>query len=236
MIESGSNGKYLLYAIGEIALVVIGILIALQVNNWNVRNQEHTFQQTILKEIRSSLILDREYVGSHIPHRMSYAKNALAFFNRILLDKVVDRDSSDFHFRRIENYYQVTLNRGPYDALKFSGVDKIKNDSLRNHLIYVYDYIYPRYEGFLLSTSKLDFDRQNELIKALRKKWSPEIENDRVHVRRPGIKKINFHTNQDFLELIDIIDKRVDWTEDNVDEFLVYIDDLISHMDAIIEW
>ena len=34
LIESGSFTKYLLYAIGEILLVVIGILIALQVNNW----------------------------------------------------------------------------------------------------------------------------------------------------------------------------------------------------------
>jgi hypothetical protein len=35
LLDSGSVHKYLLYAIGEIALVVIGILIALQVNNWN---------------------------------------------------------------------------------------------------------------------------------------------------------------------------------------------------------
>ena len=35
LIDSGSTRKYLLYAIGEIALVVIGILIALQINNWN---------------------------------------------------------------------------------------------------------------------------------------------------------------------------------------------------------
>ncbi len=34
-IESGSARKYILYAVGEIALVVIGILIALQINNWN---------------------------------------------------------------------------------------------------------------------------------------------------------------------------------------------------------
>jgi bacteriorhodopsin len=35
LIESSSTKKYVLYAIGEIALVVIGILIALQINNWN---------------------------------------------------------------------------------------------------------------------------------------------------------------------------------------------------------
>ena len=43
-LESGAASKYLLYAIGEIALVVIGILIALQINNWNEwrkdRNEE----------------------------------------------------------------------------------------------------------------------------------------------------------------------------------------------------
>jgi hypothetical protein len=35
LLESGSARKYIFYAIGEIALVVIGILIALQINNWN---------------------------------------------------------------------------------------------------------------------------------------------------------------------------------------------------------
>ena len=34
-LSDGATSKYLLYAIGEIALVVIGILIALQINNWN---------------------------------------------------------------------------------------------------------------------------------------------------------------------------------------------------------
>ena len=35
LLGEGATSKYLLYAIGEIALVVIGILIALQINNWN---------------------------------------------------------------------------------------------------------------------------------------------------------------------------------------------------------
>lgn len=40
LIGSGSTGKYVLYATGEIALVVIGILIALQINNWNSQKTE----------------------------------------------------------------------------------------------------------------------------------------------------------------------------------------------------
>ncbi len=37
MIKENKVTKYFLYAIGEIVLVVIGILIALQINNWNVQ-------------------------------------------------------------------------------------------------------------------------------------------------------------------------------------------------------
>ncbi|MFC2148579.1 DUF6090 family protein [Bacteroidota bacterium] len=48
------TGKYLKYAIGEIILVVIGILIALQINNWNERN---TIQENITAQV-SALILD----------------------------------------------------------------------------------------------------------------------------------------------------------------------------------
>jgi len=52
LIESGNITKYLLYAIGEIFLVVIGILIALQVNNWNEERKE----QKIADELRTSII------------------------------------------------------------------------------------------------------------------------------------------------------------------------------------
>jgi hypothetical protein len=40
LINTGATRKYLLYAVGEIALVMIGILLALQVNNWNEGNKE----------------------------------------------------------------------------------------------------------------------------------------------------------------------------------------------------
>ena len=43
--------KYLLYAIGEILLVVIGILIALQVNNWNESRKEATIKQSVLENL-----------------------------------------------------------------------------------------------------------------------------------------------------------------------------------------
>jgi len=48
MIKENKISKYMLYAIGEIILVVVGILIALQINNWNSKRIENTEEQNVL--------------------------------------------------------------------------------------------------------------------------------------------------------------------------------------------
>ena len=53
LLSEGKTGKYLKYAIGEIFLVVIGILIALQINNWNEHRKDLAQEQLILKQLRA---------------------------------------------------------------------------------------------------------------------------------------------------------------------------------------
>ena len=55
LIISGSARKSLLYAIGEIALVVIGILIALQVNNWNESRKDRTAEAYYLDQLKQEI-------------------------------------------------------------------------------------------------------------------------------------------------------------------------------------
>lgn len=50
-METGKTGKYFKYAIGEILLVVIGILIALQINTWNTKRLDSLKEKAILKEL-----------------------------------------------------------------------------------------------------------------------------------------------------------------------------------------
>ncbi|MBO0331893.1 DUF6090 family protein [[Muricauda] lutisoli] len=52
LLSEGKTGKYLKYAIGEIILVVIGILIALQINNWNEGRKDRIKEQVILKQLQ----------------------------------------------------------------------------------------------------------------------------------------------------------------------------------------
>ena len=52
LINSGATRKYLLYAVGEIALVVIGILIALQVNNLNENRKARDYEKKSLIKLK----------------------------------------------------------------------------------------------------------------------------------------------------------------------------------------
>lgn len=60
LVSAGKTGKYLKYALGEIVLVVIGILIALSINNWNTNkaNEEQAYNQLleVQKEILNNII------------------------------------------------------------------------------------------------------------------------------------------------------------------------------------
>ena len=58
LIGKGDAKKYLLYAIGEILLVVIGILIALQINNWNQNRLNQIKELDYLQQLQSDLQAD----------------------------------------------------------------------------------------------------------------------------------------------------------------------------------
>ena len=58
LLEKNKTGKYLKYAIGEIILVVIGILIALSINNWNEQRKSNIREQTVLENFIQNLNAD----------------------------------------------------------------------------------------------------------------------------------------------------------------------------------
>ena len=131
-------GKYLLYAIGEIALVVIGILIALSVNNNNDERKLHELEIRSLKELKSALVLDLE----DIEYNARRHKNAQLSADLILKALITDlpyHDSLSIHFERTTNITVFLPNLGPYQTLKARGLDLIENDSLRNEIAKYYE-------------------------------------------------------------------------------------------------
>jgi sensor domain CHASE-containing protein len=84
LLSENKFSKYLIYAIGEIILVVIGILIALQINNNNELNKQRAKEVQFLKNLKSDLIFEESELERYIGIRESIvnsAQIALEHFN-----------------------------------------------------------------------------------------------------------------------------------------------------------
>ncbi|TFV95649.1 hypothetical protein E4S40_05355 [Algoriphagus kandeliae] len=66
LLSEGKTRKYLKYAIGEIVLVVIGILIALQINNWNENRKIDAKRQIYYRQLLVDLETDKDYCKNRI--------------------------------------------------------------------------------------------------------------------------------------------------------------------------
>lgn len=77
LIESGSARKYLLYAIGEILLVMIGILLALQVNNWDQNRIDRGKEQVIIRMLLEEMKINREYLRKRVESHAHNEKNSI---------------------------------------------------------------------------------------------------------------------------------------------------------------
>jgi len=66
LMEKNKTGKYLKYAIGEIVLVVIGILIALSINNWNEGRKNDLKESLLVKNIIEDLSLDSVHISQSL--------------------------------------------------------------------------------------------------------------------------------------------------------------------------
>ena len=83
LMNENKTSRYFKYAIGEIVLVVIGILIALQINNWNEGRKTKQQAQNYKKTIVNDLALDTVAINALIKRTKIYKKNITKYFNYI---------------------------------------------------------------------------------------------------------------------------------------------------------
>ena len=106
MITDNKTSKYLLYAIGEILLVVIGILIALQINNWNENRKLEVQELNFLKNFKISLQADStDRVQSIELHER--ARNSMDLLIDHMEKDLPYRDTLKYHF---SNSSSIAIN------------------------------------------------------------------------------------------------------------------------------
>ncbi len=130
LIRQGNLKTYLKYAIGEILLVMVGILLALQVNTWNERRIQGSEEVKLLRELRSDLEQSRVDIKWD---QEIYQRSLRA--NQILLKQVEDKlpyhDSLNAHFYNMLPFSTFSINSSTFDNIRQSGSNLISNDSLR---------------------------------------------------------------------------------------------------------
>jgi len=130
--------KYLRYAIGEIVLVVVGILIALQINNWNEDRKANIQEVKILEEMKDVLEGELEHQSFMISgnkNSKASAKLIIDYFNSGL----PYHDSINHHFVEAHSRYVGLIRDNAYQKAKSYGLGFIATDSLMELLTWTYE-------------------------------------------------------------------------------------------------
>ena len=146
-MEKNKTGKYLKYAIGEIVLVVIGILIALQLNNWNEIRKTRILETKTLKELRSDLVQNISDIEVNIAKLEECKKaNEIVLFHKN--NNLPYNDSLDFHFANLYPYITFSPIQTTFNKLNQTGMNLITNDSLRTKISEIYANQFIAYKTF----------------------------------------------------------------------------------------
>ncbi|MGB8704297.1 MAG: DUF6090 family protein [Gillisia sp.] len=157
--------SYLKYALGEIVLVVIGILIALSISNWNDRRKNQKFEKEIIALIDQNLQNDSTYIAIELEK----SRKATTATN-LLLNKVSHKDyqeNLDTLMGEIINFQRFKSQSSAFEVLKSKGIENLRDKQLQLALISYYDE-----SLFNLSESMLDVEKQFNID------WVPVIKQE----------------------------------------------------------
>jgi len=132
------TGQYLKYAIGEIVLVVIGILIAISINNWNEKNKANANEIYILTEILKNLKEDALLVEDIIQQREK-AKGSFYILNKFANNEEVNIDTLQLNLVYLLTFERYFPINNAYEVLKSKGL-KLTNNNLTTSISRYYDY------------------------------------------------------------------------------------------------
>jgi len=170
LIDSGATRRYLLYAIGEILLVMIGILLAIQVNNWNQDRLNRIEEQSLLALIHSEMenYLWLQEMGSRRQERI------LAAIERLLhamkqtssnLDMVqLDKDLHTIYTTRwvagagiSTNVYDILINGGKFGLISSQTLQQSLGSLKEN---FTYTRIYDQFQADFIDNQLSPFLNQ----------------------------------------------------------------------------
>ena len=139
MADDNKPLKYMRYAIGEIVLVVIGILVALQVNNWNENRIKLNESIKQLKSLKSDLEVDTIYFNQQKREAQKQVDNYLIFFKKSYetqnnIEEVTELIDLAYPFTK---YLQVQ-NSTFLEMVNSGKLNDLANEELKSSIVALY--------------------------------------------------------------------------------------------------
>lgn len=159
LLSEGKTGRYFKYAIGEIILVVIGILIALQINNWNENRKNKIAETNYYCRILDDFEITKKSINESlegITERIGISKKIIVELNKTPNNK--SEILNDFLNTLRQNVF-VPSNIAFEDLTSSGNLKLITDITLKNKLI--------EYNAFLENTLDLLQENRNELNKRM---------------------------------------------------------------------
>ncbi len=136
MLSEGKTGKYLKYAIGEIVLVMIGILLALQVSNWNQERKDRISERKLLDNIHRDFVHNK--VGFDSLKAIHY--RALNGLEKLVALFPLNNDSLKYAAYKKYNLQIKGMTYDPYSSsietvVNSNAIQLIQDENLQKYLV-----------------------------------------------------------------------------------------------------
>ena len=162
LLTENKFSKYLLYAIGEIILVMIGILMALQVNNWSNERADRKKEIILLKEIQQNLETNVKQFTAEAKMQGEIVESISLIMDQIK-NKVPYHDSLGVKYASIAWTEEFNFANSAFETLKTIGFDLISSDPLRENIIQLFNIRYTRISDVIQKVSVTDHSQLNLL-------------------------------------------------------------------------
>lgn len=144
-------------ALRELALIVVGVSIALAAGAWYEERKERADEREILDQLGVALRVDRDELSSRYDTEHEVTRDVRAILDHLESGEPYDPDAG-LNFGAVRRWVGVRASTAPYEALKSRGFDLITSDSLRLRLIYYYENEFPVLQDAYLNDRQFVMD------------------------------------------------------------------------------
>ncbi len=157
--------RYMVYALGEIFLVTIGILIALQVNNWNENRKTGIFEDEILSLIDQNLTRDSVLITAELQNAILAVQFTDSILNQV--ERGIYDERLNVWMGKVVTFERFKSQSSAFEVLKSKGIETISDKELQLNLISYYD-----------ETLFRVYEALNDVEDFFNVDWIPVIKND----------------------------------------------------------